>query len=93
MKHTPLHDVHESQNARLVEFGGWHMPIQYGSILDEVRFVREGVGLFDLSHMGRVRVVGSDRVAYMDRIASNYVDKIPVGSIRYAFFCRAALEF
>jgi len=87
-RHTPLHDVHESLGARMVDFGGWHMPLQYTSILDEVRYVRQQAGLFDLSHMGRVRVTGPDRVAYLDRLVTNYCAKIPVGSIRYAFLCR-----
>ncbi len=51
MRHTPLHDEHEPLGGKLVEFGGWHMPVQYGPILEEVRCVRERVGLFDLSHM------------------------------------------
>jgi aminomethyltransferase len=89
MKNTPLHDVHAALGAKMVEFGGWHMPVQYGPILDEVRRVRTQAGLFDLSHMGRVRVTGEDRVAYVDRIATNHCAKIPEGSIRYALFCRA----
>lgn len=88
MRHTPLHDVHEELGARMVDFGGWHMPLQYGPILDEVQCVRNQAGLFDLSHMGRVRVTGADRVAYIDRLITNYCAKIPVGSIRYAFLCR-----
>jgi aminomethyltransferase len=89
MKHTPLHDRHERLGARMVEFGGWHMPVQYGPILDEVTRVRTQCGLFDLSHMGRVRVTGRQRVEYLDRLATNHVAKIPQGAIRYALFCRA----
>jgi aminomethyltransferase len=89
MKQTPLHDLHVQLGAKMVEFGGWHMPVQYGPILDEVRTVRAKVGLFDLSHMGRVRVTGEDRVKLVDRIATNYVARIPEGGIRYALFCRA----
>ena len=59
MKDTPLHDLHVALGAKMVEFGGWHMPVQYGPILDEVRTVRSKAGLFDLSHMGRVRVTGT----------------------------------
>jgi aminomethyltransferase len=72
----------------MVDFGGWHMPLQYGAILEEVQYVRQQAGLFDLSHMGRVRVTGPDHVAYLDHLVSNYCAKIPVGSIRYAFLCR-----
>jgi aminomethyltransferase len=88
MKQTPLHDVHESLGAKMVEFGGWHMPVQYGSILDEARCVRERAGLFDLGHMGRISVTGPDRVAYLDSICTNFVERIPSGSIRYTLFCK-----
>jgi len=89
MRATPLHDVHTALGATMVEFGGWHMPVQYGSILDEVRGVRQRAGLFDLGHMGRVRVSGPGALALADRLATNHCARIPVGSIRYALFCRA----
>ena len=88
MKATPLHDLHVALGARMVEFGGWRMPVQYGPILDEVRTVRSKAGLFDLSHMGRIRLTGADRVRLVDRIATNFCARIPEGSIRYALFCR-----
>lgn len=88
MKETPLHAAHVASGAKLVEFGGWNMPIQYGPILDEVRCVREACGLFDLSHMGRLHVRGADAVRLVDSIATNYCAKIPVGSIRYSLFCK-----
>ena len=89
MKDTPLRDVHERLGAKMVEFGGWYMPVQYGPILDEVTTVRTKAGLFDLSHMGRVHVKGPDTLRYLDRICTNHVAKIPVGAIRYSLFCRA----
>ena len=58
MKKTPLHAVHVAAEASMVEFGGWHMPVQYGPILDEAKKVRNEAGLFDLSHMGRVLIDG-----------------------------------
>jgi len=88
MKQTTLHEVHERAGGKLIEFGGWHMPVQYGPILDEVRCVRERVGLFDLGHMGRVFFGGPDAVAFLDRLVTNWVGHIPVGSIRYAVLCR-----
>jgi aminomethyltransferase len=88
MKQTPLLAVHRALGAKTIEFGGWDMPVQYGPILDEVRCVREKVGLFDLSHMGRVRVTGPERVAFLDRVVTNHVAKIPRGSIRYALLCK-----
>lgn len=88
MKRTPLHDSHEALGARMIEFGGWRMPVQYGAILEEVRHVRERVGLFDLGHMGRVAIVGPDALRFIDHIATNHCAPIPEGSIRYALFCR-----
>lgn len=88
MNRTPLHDKHTAHDAKMVEFGGWMMPVQYGPILDEVRHVREKCGLFDLSHMGRLHIVGREAVKMIDSIATNYCGKIPVSSIRYSLFCR-----
>lgn len=88
MKETPLHDLHARSGASLVEFGGWHMPVQYGPILDEVRRVREKAGLFDLSHMGRVLISGTDALSLCERTISCFVDRIGEGSIRYGLFCK-----
>ncbi|MCP3919832.1 MAG: glycine cleavage system aminomethyltransferase GcvT [bacterium] len=88
MKQTSLHDVHAALGAKLVDFAGWHMPVQYGPILDEVRCVRERVGLFDLGHMGRVWVSGPDALAFVDHVVTCYTAKIPLGSIRYGLLCR-----
>lgn len=88
MKRTALHDQHVALDAKMVDFGGWRMPVQYGSILDEAKRVREQVGLFDLGHMGRVRITGPDAVALCDRVCTNHVAKIPVGAIRYSLFCK-----
>ncbi|MCL4151044.1 UNVERIFIED_CONTAM: hypothetical protein GTU68_048872 [Idotea baltica] len=88
MKQTPLHDVHETLGAKMVDFGGWHMPVQYGPILDEAKCVRSKAGLFDLGHMGRLSVTGPDAVKYLDSIATNHVGRIPMGSIRYTLFCK-----
>ncbi len=89
MNRTSLHDAHVALGAKMVDFAGWRMPVQYGPILDEVRCVRSAVGLFDLSHMGRISVSGSDAVPFLDRLATNHCARIPVGAIRYGLFCRA----
>jgi aminomethyltransferase len=72
----------------MVEFGGWEMPLQYASILDEGRCVRSSTGLFDLSHMGRFHVRGRDAVTLVDRVCTNHCARMPVGSIRYSLLCR-----
>ncbi len=87
IRRTALAAVHERLGAKMVDFGGWWMPIQYGPILEEVRTVRAKCGLFDLSHMGRVRITGKDRERYVDRIATNHVAAMKPGDIRYSLFC------
>jgi aminomethyltransferase len=86
MKQTPLHANHVALGARMVEFGGWSMPVQYGAIVDEVACVRRAAGLFDLGHMGRLEVRGPDAVRLVDRVATNHCARIPSGAIRYALF-------
>ena len=87
MKKTSLHDAHVAHGARMVEFGGWHMPVQYGPILEEGKSVRESCGLFDLGHMGRFQLRGADAVRLADRVLSNHVAKVPVTGIRYSLLC------
>jgi aminomethyltransferase len=84
MRETPLKEQHEKAGARMVPFGGWNMPVQYRSILEEARHVRAKVGLFDLCHMGRFRVEGAEAEALLQRVITNDVTKIPSGAIRYA---------
>jgi len=85
---TPLQDTHTALGARMVDFAGWNMPLQYGPILEEVQQVRQRCGLFDLTHMGRFRVSGPEAVAMVDRVSTNYCARIPVGAIRYSLFCK-----
>lgn len=84
---TRLHDVHVAAGARMVPFGGWSMPVQYASILEEAKRVRTRTGLFDLGHMGRIDVTGPDAVPFLDRLVTNFVAKIPEGAIRYGLMC------
>jgi aminomethyltransferase len=84
MQETALKNLHVAAGARLVPFGGWNMPVQYGPILDEVRTVRTAAGIFDLGHMGRVRVRGRDAEAFLQRLQTNDAAAIPPGRIRYA---------
>lgn len=84
MQATALESLHVNLGARMVPFGGWNMPVQYGPILDEARTVRTKAGLFDLGHMGRVRVTGRGAEAFLQRLQTNDVAAIPPGRIRYA---------
>ena len=85
-RRTALYDVHVRLGARMVDFHGWEMPIQYAGIVEEHAAVRKKAGLFDLSHMGRVRVRGKDRRPFLQRILTIDVDKVPPGRCRYTFF-------
>ena len=84
---TPLHDTHTSMGARMVPFSGWDMPVQYGSILEEVDAIRKDVGVFDVSHMGRVFVRGPEAGPFMSRIFSADAEKIPLGRAKYGVTC------
>ena len=67
-KETFLHEKHVNLNAKMVDFAGWHMPVQYTSIIEEHKTVREKVGLFDVSHMGEVFVSGKDAMIFLNLI-------------------------
>jgi len=84
---TPLHEWHSAHNGRMVDFAGWSMPVQYGSILGEHQAAREGVGLFDVSHMGRLRFSGKGVPAFLDSLVTRRVDNLKSGAIRYALVC------
>lgn len=81
MPQSPLHHVHERLGARFVDFGGWEMPVQYTSVLAEHRAVREGVGWFDVSHLGRFRCRGGSHA--IDRLLTNNLDLIEPGRTQY----------
>lgn len=75
-KETYLHDKHVQLGARMVDFAGWHMPVQYTSIIEEHKTVREKVGLFDVSHMGEVFVSGKDSLAFLQKIVPQDISKL-----------------
>jgi glycine cleavage system T protein len=89
---TPLYDSHVQAGGRMVPFAGWEMPVQYTGVLPEVRAVRESVGLFDVSHMGRVRVRGADAFAYLQFLTVNDVSRLPDagGAAQYSLLCLEA---
>lgn len=87
LKRTSLFAVHQKAGARLVPFGGWEMPVQYSSIVDEHQAVRRAAGLFDISHMGEVRVSGSGAVDFLNRLLTNDIRKLAVGTGQYTLMC------
>lgn len=85
---TPLYAWHASHNGRIVEFGGWEMPVQYSSIVDEHHAVRKGAGLFDISHMGRLSFSGLDAEPFLSNLLTCRVDNLVDGQIRYGLVCQ-----
>ena len=84
LAHTPLYDWHLTHGARLVDFAGWSMPIQYTSIVSEHQATRAAVGLFDVSHMGRFEFRGPDAGQFLDRMLTRHILDMPLGKIRYS---------
>jgi aminomethyltransferase len=84
LKATALHAVHRRMGAKMVDFGGWDMPLQYSSILDEHAAVRSAAGLFDVSHMGEIEIHGADAAALADYVTTNAVGKLQPGQARYS---------
>ena len=76
MKNTPLHDLHVSLNARMVDFGGWDMPINYGSQIDEHHIIRQDAGMFDVSHMTIVDMKGDNVKAFLQKLLANDVARL-----------------
>jgi aminomethyltransferase len=87
LKRTPLFELHQKLGGRLVEFGGWEMPVQYTSIMDEHLVVRKAAGIFDISHMGEVLVNGSVAEAFLNHILTNDIRKLGVGQGQYTLMC------
>ena len=86
---TPLWDLHKQLGARLIDFGGWDMPVQYtAGTIKEHKAVREAVGLFDVSHMGEVYLRGPNARAQVDRLCSNNVAGAPAGKAVYTLLTR-----
>lgn len=88
LRRTPLTAQHEAADARLVDFSGFLMPVQYEGILEEVQRVRKHAGIFDLCHMGRCRIRGERRVEAAQFLVHVKVEALKQGAIRYSFFAR-----
>ena len=80
---SPLHERHEALGAKFAEFGGWSMPLQYAGIVSEHKAVREGVGIFDVSHLGKARIRGAGAVEFLNRCITNDAAKIGPGRAQY----------
>ncbi|MDB6057256.1 MAG: glycine cleavage system protein [Verrucomicrobiales bacterium] len=87
LKRTPLYNAHQKLGARLIEFGGWEMPVQYTSIIDEHQAVRTAAGIFDIAHMGEVLVSGAAAAEFLNGILTNDIRKLEVGGGQYTILC------
>lgn len=87
MNRTPLIEHHRKLNAKLVDFNDWEMPIQYGGVLEEYHAVRDAVGMFDVSHMGRIIVEGRDAVSFLQHVTTNNIMKLSPGAAQYSMIC------
>ncbi|HEY8153023.1 MAG TPA: glycine cleavage system aminomethyltransferase GcvT [Myxococcota bacterium] len=84
---TPLYETHRRLGARMVEFAGFEMPVQYTSILEEHAAVRERAGLFDVSHMGQIELEGAAAIETAERLLTRPVASLALGRVRYALLC------
>ncbi|HEY2195462.1 MAG TPA: glycine cleavage system aminomethyltransferase GcvT [Actinomycetospora sp.] len=95
LRHSPLHERHEALGATFAPFGGWEMPVQYaggegsgkGGVVAEHTATREAVGLFDVSHLGKVRITGEGAAAFVDRCLTNDLARIVPGKAQYTLCC------
>ncbi len=94
LRRSPLYERHVALGAKLADFGGWEMPIEYpssgGGVLAEHRAVRTSAGLFDVSHLGKVSVRGPDAAAFVNRCLTNDLARITTGQAQYTLCCEEA---
>jgi aminomethyltransferase len=81
---TPLNSVHRALGAKMVDFGGWDMPVQYSGIMEEHNAVRNSVGVFDVSHMGEIEIRGKEAASFTEFVTTNHVGKLKIGQAHYS---------
>src|ERR1043165_4302938 len=84
LRPTPLNSVHRALGAKMVDFGGWDMPVQYSGIIEEHNTVRAAVGLFDVSHMGEIEIRGPQAAQLTDYATTNAVSRLAIGQAHYS---------
>src|SRR5271155_1038285 len=87
LKRTPLFEEHQKLGGRLIDFGGWELPVQYSGLMDEHLACRSAAGLFDVSHMGEVHVEGPASESFLNYLVTNNVAKIAIGQAQYTAMC------
>ena len=88
LKRTPLYDIHIKYGGKMVDFGGWELPIQYSGIIDEHTLVRQRAGLFDVSHMGEITVKGEQALDFLQELVTNDVALIADNQVQYSPICK-----
>ena len=84
LQRTPLNEVHRAAGAKMVDFGGWDMPVQYSGLIDEHKAVRTAAGLFDVSHMGEIEVRGPEALQLVDYVTTNAASRLKQGQAQYS---------
>lgn len=87
MKKTPVNELHKKLNGRLIDFGGWELPVQYTSILEEHKAVRENAGIFDVSHMGEIRIKGAEATLFINHMITNDISDMKDNQVIYSPMC------
>jgi len=87
LKRTPLFETYKKHEAKVIDFGGWELPVQFSSIIEEHEAVRKAAGLFDVSHMGEVLVEGKDAESYINYLVTNDVTKVHINQAQYTAMC------
>ena len=87
LRQTPLHSRHVDLGAKMADFGGWDMPIEYVGTVTEHTAVRESVGVFDVSHMGYTEVTGSGAIAWLNSVLANDLERVGAGQAQYSLLC------
>ena len=87
LRQTPLHSRHTDLGAKMADFGGWDMPIEYAGTVGEHTAVREDVGVFDVSHMGYTEVTGPGAIAWLNTVVANDLDRVGAGQAQYNLLC------
>lgn len=90
MNETPLVHAHRALQAKFMDFSGWLMPIHYTGVIDEYYAVRKAVGLFDVSHMGRIEITGDHAESFLQWVSTNDVSRLQIGRAQYAMICLAS---
>lgn len=87
VKKTPFFEIHQKNNAKIVDFGGFLMPIQFKGIMEEHKRVRSTAGLFDVTHMGEFEVRGKDALTFLQKVTTNDVSKLETNQVQYSCMC------